>query len=66
MAPTTTGHGKPLAYLVKDSLAPYLYRVDAEALHQELNDVTVAVDGPLPSVAEHRPADAAVSSQLSP
>ena len=58
--------GKPLAYLVKDSLAPYLYRVDAEALHQELNDVTVAVDGPLPSVAEHRPADAAVSSQLSP
>ncbi len=26
--------GRPIAYLVKDSMAPYLYREDAEALHQ--------------------------------
>ena len=36
--------GNPLAYLVKDSLAPYLYRTDAESLHGRLNDVTVAMD----------------------
>ena len=59
--------GKPLDYLVKDSLAPYLYRVGADALRQKLNDVTVAVDGALPSVAEDRPAvDAVVSRRLSP
>ncbi len=59
--------GKPLGYLVKDSLPPYLYRVEADALHQELNDVTVAVDGSSPGVAEDRPAvDPAVSRTLSP
>ena len=38
------GDGKPLSYLVKDSMAPYLYRAEAESLHSKLNDVTVAVD----------------------
>jgi hypothetical protein len=37
-------HGKPLSYLVKDSMAPYLYRAEAESLHSKLNDVTVSVD----------------------
>jgi hypothetical protein len=41
--------GKPLVYLVKDSMAPYLYRADAEALHRRLNDVTVALESPSPS-----------------
>lgn len=36
--------GKPISYLVKDSLAPHLYRADAGALHRRLNDVTVALD----------------------
>ena len=36
--------GNPLSYLVKDSLAPFLYRADAGALHRRLNDVTVALD----------------------
>jgi hypothetical protein len=59
--------GKPIAYLVKDSLAPYLYRVDAEALHQELNDVTVAVNGSPPDVTADRTAvDPMVLRQLSP
>ncbi len=59
--------GKPLGYLVKDSLAPYLYRVEAEALHQELNDVTVALADPLPGVAEDRSAASpAASRRLSP
>ncbi len=44
--------GKPVAYLVKDSLAPYLYRLDADDLHGRLNDVTVALDGPPPSQAK--------------
>lgn len=45
--------GKPLSYLIKDSLAPpYLYRLDAEALHQKLNDVTVAVERSEPDFAE--------------
>jgi len=46
--------GRPLAYLIKDSLAPYLYREDARTLHQELNDVTVAFGGPRPGVGEDR------------
>jgi hypothetical protein len=37
--------GKPIAYMVKDSLAPYLYRSDADTLHRTLNDVTVTLDG---------------------
>ena len=36
--------GKPLAYLIKDSLAPLTRRERAEELHAELNDVTVAVE----------------------
>lgn len=47
-------YGRPLAYLIKDSLAPYLYRADAATLHAELNDVTVAFDGSPPGVAENR------------
>ena len=35
------GQGKPLDYLIKDSLAPFAYRLDAAELHEELNDVTV-------------------------
>jgi hypothetical protein len=35
--------GKPLSYLIKDSLAPFLYRESAEELHGKLNDVTVAL-----------------------
>jgi hypothetical protein len=46
--------GRPLAYLIKDSLAPYLYREDARTLHQELNDVTVAFDGAPTGVAADR------------
>ena len=34
--------GRPLDYLIKDSLAPFAYRLSAAELHQELNDVTVA------------------------
>jgi hypothetical protein len=33
--------GRPLSYLIKDSLAPFLYREGAEELHRDLNDVTV-------------------------
>ena len=33
--------GKPLSYLIKDSLAPFLYRASAAELHGKLNDVTV-------------------------
>ncbi len=36
--------GRPMSYLIKDSLAPYLYRQDAEAVHRSLNDVTVSSD----------------------
>ena len=36
--------GTPLSYWIKDSLAPYTYRADAETIHRQLNDVTVAVD----------------------
>ena len=35
--------GKPLSYLVKDSLPPHLYRADAAQIHSMLNDVTVAL-----------------------
>ncbi len=35
--------GQPLSYLIKDSLAPFLYRESAEELHGKLNDVTVAL-----------------------
>ncbi len=34
--------GKPISYLIKDSLAPYTYRASAETIHRILNDVTVA------------------------
>ncbi len=34
-------HGKPLDYLIKDSLDPFAYRLAADALNEELNDVTV-------------------------
>ena len=43
--------GKPLAYLVKDSFAPYLYRADPDDLHRRLNDVTVSFDGAQPQWA---------------
>ena len=36
--------GKPIAYLIKDSLAPLTRRAGADELHQTLNDVTVAMD----------------------
>ena len=36
--------GKPIAYLIKDSFAPYLYRKSADEVHQDLNDVTVSVE----------------------
>ena len=36
--------GKPLSYLIKDSLAPYTYRRSAEEVHRILNDVTVSLD----------------------
>jgi hypothetical protein len=36
------GNSKPLAYWIKDSLAPYAYRARAETIHRKLNDVTVA------------------------
>ncbi len=35
--------GKPLSYLIKDSLAPFAYRASAEELQGKLNDVTVAL-----------------------
>ncbi|MFY9972475.1 MAG: hypothetical protein WAK41_24000 [Roseiarcus sp.] len=35
------GNGKPLSYLIKDSLPPYTYRASAETIHATLNDVTV-------------------------
>jgi hypothetical protein len=36
--------GRAIAYLIKDSLAPHLYREDAETMHRSLNDVTVSVE----------------------
>lgn len=44
--------GKPLSYLIKDSLAPFLYRKSAEELHGQLNDVTVALQGTPPLLSE--------------
>jgi hypothetical protein len=35
--------GRPLSYLIKDSLAPFTYRASAEKLHRILHDVTVAL-----------------------
>ena len=35
--------GKPLSYLIKDSLAPYTYRASAEKMHRIVHDVTVAL-----------------------
>jgi hypothetical protein len=35
--------GRPLSYLIKDSLAPYTYRSSAEKIHRILNDVTVTL-----------------------
>ncbi|HXT05810.1 MAG TPA: hypothetical protein VN715_02595 [Roseiarcus sp.] len=35
--------GRPLAYWVKDSFAPYNYRAPAEKIEAELTDVTVAI-----------------------
>jgi hypothetical protein len=46
--------GKPLSYLIKDSLAPFLYRKSAEKLHGELNDVTVALQGAPPALSEQQ------------
>ncbi len=42
---------KPLSYLIKDSLAPFLYRKSAEELHGKLNDVTVALQEASPPLA---------------
>ena len=36
--------GRPIAYLIKDSLAPYKYRLEADELRQTLTDVTVSAD----------------------
>ncbi len=55
--------GKPLSYLVKDSMAPYLYRAEAEDLHRRLNDVTVALEAsPPPAEAGLQPAQANAGS----
>ena len=35
--------GRPLSYLIKDSLAPFTYRASAEKIHRILHDVTVAL-----------------------
>lgn len=37
------GDGKPISYLIKDSLAPFTYRANAEKIHRILHDVTVAL-----------------------
>ena len=42
--------GKPLDYLIKDSLAPFDYRLSAETLHANLNDVTVSSEVATPSI----------------
>ncbi len=47
--------GEPLAYLIKDSFAPYTYRLEAAVLHRMLNDVTVATDGAPPGLADAEP-----------
>ena len=47
--------GKPLSYLIKDSLAPFLYRESAEELHGKLNDVTVALEEAPPPLSRARP-----------
>lgn len=36
--------GRPIAYLIKDSLAPYKYRLDADEVHETLTDVTVSAE----------------------
>ncbi|WP_210209083.1 hypothetical protein [Roseiarcus fermentans] len=56
--------GKPLAYLVKDSLSPYLYRADAEQLHGRLNDVTVALERDGTSAAMGSPTGQAGAGRL--
>ena len=35
--------GRPLSYLIKDSLAPFTYRASAEKIRRILHDVTVAL-----------------------
>ncbi len=47
--------GKPLSYLIKDLLAPFLYRESAEELHGRLNDVTVAIEEAPPPLSRARP-----------
>ncbi len=46
--------GKPLDYLIKDSLAPFAYRLSAAELHEELNDVTVDAGVVAPQIAGER------------
>ena len=55
------GDGKPLSYLIKDSLAPFLYRESADELHGKLNDVTVAtaVGASAPTRRSSPPAESA-------
>ena len=36
-------NGRPLSYLIKDSLAPITYRASAEKIHRILHDVTVSL-----------------------
>ncbi len=43
--------GKPLDYLIKDSLAPLAYRLGAAELHAQLNDVTVDASAATPQFA---------------
>jgi hypothetical protein len=46
--------GRPLDYLIKDSLAPYAYRLSAAELHRELHDVTVEASIVAPQFAGER------------
>ena len=46
--------GRPLDYLIKDSLAPYAYRLSAGELHRELHDVTVEASVVAPQFAGER------------
>ena len=46
--------GRPIAYWIKDSFEPYVYRAEAATIHKQLTDVTVAVrpDSATPTVQE--------------
>jgi hypothetical protein len=48
-------NGKPLSYLIKDSLPPYTYRAAAETIHRTLNDVTVTMPDSIARTTSTRP-----------